>query len=86
MRKKIVAFVFAAAVLVAMAVPVFGSGTAEAFNPQPEPPRGASAQFEYLFPVLDIGNIGPDNLVKDPIGMDARLNPMRLAHAPVVDD
>ncbi len=28
MRKKILAFVFAAAVLVAMAVPLFGSGTA----------------------------------------------------------
>ena len=32
MRKKILAFVFAAAVLVAMAVPLFGGGTALAAN------------------------------------------------------
>ena len=43
MRKKILAFVFAAALLMALAVPLFGGGTALAANPNVPNPAGSPA-------------------------------------------
>lgn len=75
LKNRMLSFIIVSLMVSALA---FVSGTALAFNPQPEPPAMSATfadQFDYIFPGFDDLGLSPGT-PPDAIGSAAQFNPI----------